>query len=159
MACVLLNQHVNKQKQSLSSLLSSSSSSEEIRLRYEFFGYTFKDLSSRPLWCWHKVFRTWFVSTCTMHCSIYILSLNSVVVSIKPEAHDNFHVVTTLFRVLRKKKEHWGKLQLCWWHITIRYFWNLMTGRWFQFHLKILRSRNAVVTDCRKLKLRIWDDL
>jgi len=39
-----------------------------------------------------------------MHCSIYILSVNSVVISIKPEAQDNIHMVTMLFCVLREKE-------------------------------------------------------
>ena len=38
-----------------------------------------------------------------MHYSMYILSLNSLVISIKPKSGDNFHIVTVLFYVLRKK--------------------------------------------------------
>lgn len=38
-----------------------------------------------------------------MHYSMYILSLNSLVIGIKPKSQDNFHIVTVLFYVLRKK--------------------------------------------------------
>jgi hypothetical protein len=35
---------------------------------------------------------------------MYVLSLNSMFVSIKPETEDNFHTVTMLFCVLRKER-------------------------------------------------------
>ena len=38
-----------------------------------------------------------------IHCSIDILSLNSVFISIKPKTQDNFHKATMLFYVLRRK--------------------------------------------------------